>query len=390
MRKVKRSSLLLMLMLAVVLVLGACSSSGDAEAEQPAAAEAPAEAAAPAEASASAEVAESETETEKRTIRFADTQFQTLWLNNAIAGFVVEHGYGYPVETIEVTTPVYQQSLASGELDVMMELWRMNIIDWYNEVTESGQVIDLGETFERSTQGFYVPRYVIEGDPERGIEPTAPELKSVFDLPEYTELFQDPEDPSKGRLISCITGWQCAMINRIKMNAYGLMEDYNLMEPGASAALDASIAGAYTKGEPILAYYWEPTWLLGTYDMVQLEEPEWTPECDAETQRALTGEIDAEDVSEVAGCGYQTLGVRKGVHGGLAEEAPELVEFFEAMFVGTDALNRTSAYMSAEEVSADEAALWYFANYQEDWREWLSDDVEAKVEAALIEAGVEL
>ncbi len=382
MRTVKLPTLLLTLVMAVALVLGACSSSGDSEPEQPAAVEAPAEAAAPVEAAVS--------ETEKRAIRFADTQFQTLWVNNAIAGFVIEHGYGYPVETIEVSTPVYQQSLASGELDVMMELWRMNIIDWYNEVTESGQVIDLGETFERSTQGFYVPRYVIEGDPERGIEPMAPELRSVFDLPEYIGLFQDPEDPSKGRLINCITGWQCAKINRIKLHAYGLVEYYNSMEPGAAAALDAAIAGAYVKGEPILAYYWEPTWLLGTYDMVQLEEPEWTPECEAETQRALTGEIEEDEVSEAAGCAYQTLGIHKGVHGGLAEEAPELVEFFEAMFIGTDALNRTAAYMSAEEASADEAALWYFANYQEDWRGWLPDDVEAKVEAALIEAGAEL
>ncbi len=80
----------------------------------------------------------------------------------------------------------------------------------------------------------------------------------------------------------------------------------------------------------------------------------------------------------------------QGRTAGLAEEALVSRVLQKPYSVGTDALNRTSAYMSAEEASADEAALWYFANYQEDWRGWLPDDVEAKVEAALIEAGVEL
>jgi glycine betaine/proline transport system substrate-binding protein len=358
----------------LALVLGACAAPGPGAAG-PAA---EGEAAAPAESA------------EKETIRLADTQFQTIWINNAIAKFVIENGYGYPVETIEVSTPIAQQSLQDGELDVWMELWRMNLMDWYTEVTESGEVIDLGNTFEKSTQGFYVPRYVIEGDEERGIEPMAPELTSVFDLPEYTELFQDPEDRNKGVLVNCITGWQCAKINRIKLHAYGLDDDYNTLEPGAAAALDAAIAGAYQKGDPLLAYYWEPTWLLGTYDMVQLEEPEWTPECDAEIQSALTGEIEEDAVTENAGCAYQTLGIHKGVNSEMQEKAPELVEFLENMFVGTDPLNRTAAYMTAAEVSADEAALWFFETYQENWREWVPEDVEANLEAALIEAGVEL
>lgn len=37
-------------------------------------------------------------------------------------------------------------------------------------------------------QGSYVPRYLVEGDAERGIEPRlAPDLRSVTDLPRYVE-----------------------------------------------------------------------------------------------------------------------------------------------------------------------------------------------------------
>ena len=327
-----------------------------------------------------------ETEAPKAPIKFSDTSFQTLWINNAIAKFIIENGYGYPVEIIEMTTAVFQQSLANGDTDVHMELWRANLMDWYNEVTASGDVIDLGDTYEKSTQGFYVPRYVIEGDPDRGIEPMAPDLKTVYDLAKYKDLFQDPEDPEKGLLINCITGWQCASVNRAKMHAYGLDEDYNILDPGASAALDAAIAGAYEKGNPVLAYYWEPTWLLGVYDMVQIEEPEYNDACWEEVSAFVNNTITLDEVTENAGCAYETLAIHKGINKGLKERAPEVVEFLEKMNVGTDPLNKTAAYMSTNDVEADEAALWFLENYSDRWHQWVPADVAEKVDAALAEA----
>jgi len=36
-----------------------------------------------------------------------------------------------------------------------------------------------------------------------------------------------------------------------------------LFSPGSGSVLQAVIAGVYEKGEPIVAYYWEPTWIMG-------------------------------------------------------------------------------------------------------------------------------
>ena len=319
----------------------------------------------------------------KETIKFADVQWQTIWINNAIAMFIVEHGYGYPVESVVVSTPVMQQTLPKGDIHVHMELWRFNVIDWYNEVIEAGTMIDLGPTFEKSVQGWYVPRFVVEGDADRGIEPMAPDLKSVMDLPKYKELFKDPENPKKGLIISCISGWKCAEVNRAKVYAYGLGDDFNIQEPGASPALDAAISSAYKKGKPILSYYWEPTWLMGTYDMYQLEEPEYSDECWAEIEKVLAGDIDAEDAPEKAGCAFDSFAIHKGVYAGLQDSAPEVVEFLKNMNVGTGPLNKTAAYMEAEDVEAEEAAKWFFETFPERWKSWMPEDVAAKVESAL-------
>ena len=148
------------------------------------------------------------------------------------------------------------------------------------------------------------------------------------------------------------------------------------MNPGASAALDAAIAGAYKKGEPILAYYWEPTWLIGLYDMVRLEEPPYTKECWDEMEKAKGDdrEIALEDVQPSAGCAYESFDIHMGVNGEFAEAHPEVVAFLENATIGTDPLNKTAAYMTAEEATAEEAAHWYFENFEDSWKTWLTDE----------------
>ncbi|MFC2033770.1 glycine betaine ABC transporter substrate-binding protein, partial [Chloroflexota bacterium] len=62
----------------------------------------------------------------KMDITMADSQFDSLWFNNAVAEYILEKGYGYNVETIETTTPIAQVSLAEGDMDIWMEMWQQN------------------------------------------------------------------------------------------------------------------------------------------------------------------------------------------------------------------------------------------------------------------------
>lgn len=62
-----------------------------------------------------------------------------------------------------------------------------------------------------------------------------------------------------------------------KIDAYGLDQYYNYLVPGSNAALDSTITSAWDKEEPFVAYYWEPTWLMGKYDLVLLEDSPYDP-----------------------------------------------------------------------------------------------------------------
>jgi len=384
----KHLKLFIVLILTLSVLLAGCQPASVGE---PSAADSP-EAAAEDSAedpAAGEEAAESEMG-EKTTVVFGDTQWQSLWINNAVAMFVVEHGYGYPVEEVTVTTPVMQQAMADNEIHVMMEIWWANIEEWWNTEREAGTIVELGPIFESSAQGYYVPRYVIEGDEERGIEPMAPDLVSVLDLPQYADLFADAEAPEMGVIVSCITGWNCAEVNRIKFYAYGLGDTFNISEPGSAGALDAAIAGPYKKGEAVVSYYWEPTWLLGVYDMVMLEEPAYSDDCWSQiTAISETGVIDDSLIGNVpseAGCAFENYAIPKAVTDEFATEEPELTAFLDAMFIGTENLNKISAYMTQNEVEADAAAVWYLENYEDQWQQWMPEDVAEKVAAAVAAA----
>ena len=74
-------------------------------------------------------------------------------------------------------------------------------------MVDSGKAEAFGVSYTPVWQGWLVPRYMIEGDAERGIQATMPGFEDVFDLADYWELFEDPEDSSKGRFFKSKAMW---------------------------------------------------------------------------------------------------------------------------------------------------------------------------------------
>jgi glycine betaine/proline transport system substrate-binding protein len=310
-----------------------------------------------------------EEEVPTEPVIFADLGWDSAQVHNRIAAFILENGYGYPAsELVPGETIPLWAGLGRGDVDVNMECWVENQQEAYDKSIAAGEVVDLGDNFWDNWQGWLVPTYVIKGDAERGIEASAPDLKSVEDLPKYWELFKDPEDPSKGRFISCIAGWECEKINEEKFKEYGLDEYYNVFLPGSGAALLADMKAAYEKGEPWFGYYWAPTPALGQLDMTPIEEPAYD-ETVWETNHA---------------CAYPAVHVNIIVNAAFHDKAPDKVIDFLTKYSTTTAQNNDAlGYMDANEASMEEAAIYFLQKYESHWTEWVSDDVASKVKAAL-------
>jgi glycine betaine/proline transport system permease protein/glycine betaine/proline transport system substrate-binding protein len=132
----------------------------------------------------------------KTALTFAEVGWDSIRFHNAVAGTIAQEVFGYTWEEISGSTPITLEGLMSGDIDVHMEMWTDNLATYKDDIAQ-GRIQELSINFDDNFQGLYVPRYVIEGDAARGIEPVAPDLKTVEDLKKYADIFPDPEDPGK-------------------------------------------------------------------------------------------------------------------------------------------------------------------------------------------------
>lgn len=315
----------------------------------------------------------------ERPIVFGELDWESAQVATWLARIVVETGFGCATDSIPGTVvPIYQGAVR-GDVDVIMEVWTDNVPDLWTEAVAAGTVEQIGLAFDDADQGWFVPRYLVEGDPERGIEPAAPGLHSVFDLIEYAGLFRDPERPSLGRFYNCVIGWQCELINTVKLNAYGLAPYFTDFKAGTGVALAASLEGAYLRGEPWVGYYWGPTWVLGQLDLVKLDEPPYAPECWQE----FTALLDSPAAATTA-CAYPTSTAVLALGRAFKDDAPAAVRAFLERYRGSSALlSEALAYMHANDETSEAAARFLLGAHPELLEQWLDEATAARVSAAL-------
>ena len=294
---------------------------------------------------------------EKTSITFADVGWDSIKLNNALAGLVAEEVFGYTWQETPGSTPISHEALMAGDVDVHMEEWTDNISAYQTDL-EAGKFVELGINFNDNYQGFYVPRYVID---------QYPDLKTVKDLAKYPQLFPDPEDSSKGIIYGGITGWEITEIMEKKVQAYGLDEYYNYFVSGSDAVLSAAMTAAWDREEPIVAYYWEPTWLLGMYDFVLLEDDPY----DAETYQ-----------DGIGACPAVTVTV--AVSNDFAASNPEFCEFLSKFSMPSATISEALAYMQDSGADYQVAAHWLLSeSHPELVDEWLTAEQAETLRAAL-------
>lgn len=287
----------------------------------------------------------------RKPVKFAGVNWESGMLLTELMGFVLQHGYDCKVDSIPGNSITLEQALGNNDIQVFAEEWIGRSEAW-NKAAAAGKVVGVGAPIEGATEGWYVPRYLVEGEGAK-----APKLKSIADLGQYAELFRDPEEPGKGRFYNCPAGWTCELENTQMLQSYGLSDKYTNFRPGTGPALDAAIVSATKRKQPILTYYWSPTPLLGRVDMVQLKPR------DGEAKRIQV-----------------QAGLSKPFHDG----APELVAVLSRVNVPIELLNRTLAEQAETKQDAPAAAKALLKAHPELWQAWVTDAAaRSKIQAAL-------
>lgn len=191
-----------------------------------------------------------------------------------VAQYILENEMDYRIKRVTMPSgPGVFEGTRSGDLDFACESWPS-----YNpagdkyikEFGGDGSVAYLGATGIVGKSGYFVPRYVIEGDAARGIPASAPDLKSYKDLNQYSHMFKSLESGDKGSLIGCpVAAWLCEDQKRLDM----LGVDFHAQALGSETAHWAEIQAKYKRGEPFVAYAWAPHWIHAALDLVEIELP---------------------------------------------------------------------------------------------------------------------
>lgn len=305
-----------------------------------------------------------------RTIDIAEMTWPSAAALAHIHAIILERGFGCSVEIVAGdTVPTSASMLSRGTPALAPELWTSAIEEPWKKGIADGVVVELGDAITDGTvEGWFIPRYVQEAHPE---------LTSAEAVIERPDLFPDPEDSGKGRLYSCPPGWVCELSTSALFEAFDMSDKgWNLFSPGSGGALDASIARAFTREEPILFYYWGPTSILGKFDAVQLDLGPVNMEvytCNTDT-----------DCTEPAGISaYPSSPAVLGAAAWLPQEAPEVAAYLAKAGLTNAQISTLLVYGEENKAGAAETAENFLRTEQELWTSWVPQDVAERVLSAL-------
>ena len=215
-------------------------------------------------------------------------------------------------------------------------------------------------------EAWFIPSYTAE---------RLPGLKRAADLPKFKDEFQDPEEPGKGRFYGCPAGWGCEVVSGNLYKALGLGDSFTLFSPGTGATQKAALTAAYQRKENVVFYYWYPTPLVGSMDLVKLELPPY----DAQVHRCLTDP----NCADPKPSDYPENPVFTAVSTQFTQDAPQLTEFLSRISIELPVMDKMMAYMEETEAEPEDVARWFLKNEEAVWTQWVSPEVAQSVKAAL-------
>lgn len=297
------------------------------------------------------------------------------WASAGVAAHVdkiiLEKGYGCSVTLVTGDTmPTFTSMNEKGQPDVAPELWVNAVRTALDQAISEGRLIQAAPLLsDGGVEGWWIPKFLADAHPE---------IKTVQDALKQPKLFPAPEDPSKGAVTNCPSGWNCQVSTANLYRALGAEKaGFDLVDTGSAAGLDGSIANAFENKKGWLGYYWAPTAILGKYDMVRLsfgvphEKAEWDkctaiPDCPSPKVNS-----------------YPISDVFTVVTKNFAEKAGVAMTYVKTRQWDNQTVGKVLAWMDGNQGTNEDGARHFLKTYPDMWTKWVAPDVAEKVKAGL-------
>lgn len=230
--------------------------------------------------------------------------------------------------------------LRRGDIDVLVEVDLPNQQHLLDEAKGEADIVS--QLFADAGQGFFVPRYAVEGS-----DAPAAGLKSIDQLNEYKDVFGST-------LYDESPGWQSTKFNAMRLKAYGLNFEHVKL---SDAALVAQVKRAYERNEPILFFFYHPHWLFEKYDVVKLQEPDTYKEgCFTEGN---------------AKCPVPSFSAWVGARNDLAERTPKFYALLKNLTLSIEEVESLLFKIDQEEQPVEDAAKAWVDSHRSQVDQWV-------------------
>jgi glycine betaine/proline transport system substrate-binding protein len=300
------------------------------------------------------------------------TVAEMTWLSAAtlahVAQKIMAAGYGCDAQLVPGdTVPTATSMLTRSEPTVAPELWVSTVQAQWDQMQEKGNIYKASDIFSGGGQdGLWVPDYVLTEHPE---------IKTIEDLAANWQVFEDNQNPGKGRLYNGPPGWASEVIIGNYYKALALSDTYELFSPGSGENLKASIARAVAQKKPWVGYYWGPSDVVGKFKLVRLGMPE-------SDKAKFTCMTDA-NCADPQVTGWAAGEVAVAVVSDLKSQAPDVAEFLSKMQVPNDGISAVLAWGDDNSATPEEVAVHFLKENEAIWTAWVPAEVAAKVKASL-------
>ncbi|MCL1994263.1 MAG: ABC transporter substrate-binding protein [Spirochaetes bacterium] len=291
------------------------------------------------------------------TLVVADNGRDSQLFHIALARLVIENAFdGYRLVNSTASALANVQSMVNGNVDFEVEAWTENNPRFHADVA-AGAIIPLGTLLEGSRQGLFVPRFVIQGDPWRGIAPMAPTLARIEDLLRYPHVFPDTDDPGRGRVVGAVSGWHANAILHRKFLHNGLDAYFNLAQPGSETAIFESLEAAYNMGQGWVGYIYEPSRISSRLDLVLLESAPFEPAGFVEGRTNFP-----EQPLMIVSSRY------------FPARAPGVADFLRRFATGNTLVSEALAFLEETRATHEQAAIWFLLTHDSLIDAWLPSE----------------
>ena len=305
------------------------------------------------------------------SVTIASMNWASAELLAEVDKFILQNGYDCDASIVlGDTVPTLTSMAEKGKPDIAPESWTSLRPPITQTNIKEGKLLIASKAFsEGGVQGIYVPKFIVDQNPD---------IKTIADALRHPELFPDPEDPSKGAWSAGQQGWGGTIIASQYYKAFkGKEAGFNLVDTGSAAGHDGSLIHAYERKKGWIGYYWDPTSLLGKYQMVRL--PSGAPYDDAEWNRCnkvekcpdpKPNEWPADEVNTI-------------VTKSFADRSGSAYKYLTTRSWPNEVVSKMLAWMADNQATGEDGAKQFLKKNPDVWAKWVDPETAEKIKSAL-------